>query len=146
MMSGYWGQADATSETIRGGWLFTGDLGYIDEDGYVYLAGRAKDFIKRGGEMVAPEEVENIIHSLQGVAECAVIGLPDETWGERVVAVVVAEPDAQVTEDAVKDLCQEHLARFKRPEQVIFAGGLPRNSLGKVLKRELRDIYGKLAN
>ena len=142
LMNGYWGQADATADTIRDGWLYTGDLGYIDEDGYVYLNGRAKDFIKRGGEMVAPEEVENIIHAYEGVAECAVIGLPDETWGERVVAIVVKEPGAHVTEVSVKEVCQEHLAGFKRPEQVIFVDALPRNPLGKVLKRELRDLYG----
>jgi acyl-CoA synthetase (AMP-forming)/AMP-acid ligase II len=142
LMSGYWGQADATAETIRGGWLYTGDLGYLDEDGYVYLEGRAKDFIKRGGEMVAPEEVENIIHAIDGVAECAVIGLPDETWGERVVAVVVLEPGASLAEDAVKLACQEHLAGFKRPQDVIVVAALPRNALGKVLKRELRETYG----
>jgi acyl-CoA synthetase (AMP-forming)/AMP-acid ligase II len=146
LMKGYWEQADATAETIRDGWLYTGDLGHMDEDGYVYLEGRAKDFIKRGGEMVAPEEVENVIHGYDGVAECAVIGLPDETWGERVVAVVVAEPGARVTEGAVKAVCQEHLARFKRPEQVILVDVLPRNALGKVLKRELRDRYGAAAN
>jgi acyl-CoA synthetase (AMP-forming)/AMP-acid ligase II len=142
LMKGYWGQADATAEAIRDGWLYTGDLGYMDEDGYVYLEGRAKDFIKRGGEMVAPEEVENVIHAHAGVAECAVIGLPDEEWGERVVAIVVAEPSATVTEESVKAECQEHLARFKRPEQVIVVDMLPRNALGKVLKRELRERYG----
>ena len=142
LMNGYWGQAEATAETIRNGWLHTGDLGYVDEDGYVYLEGRAKDFIKRGGEMVAPEEVENIIHAYEGVAECAVIGLPDETWGERVVAVVVPEPGANLTEESVMKECQEHLARFKRPEMVIFVDVLPRNALGKVIKRELREQYG----
>ncbi len=141
LMKGYWGQADATAETIRNGWLYTGDLGYIDDDGYVYLEGRAKDFIKRGGEMVAPEEVENVIHAYHGVSECAVIGLPDEMWGERVVAVVVAEPGATITEESVKALCHEHLAGFKRPQQVIVVDVLPRNALGKVLKRELRDRY-----
>ena len=142
LMSGYWGQADATADTIRDGWLFTGDLGHVDEDGYIYLEGRAKDFIKRGGEMVAPEEVENVIHAQDGVAECAVIGLPDETWGERVVAVVVLEPGADVTEASVMAVCRERLARFKRPEQVVVVDALPRNALGKVLKRELRERYG----
>ena len=141
LMSGYWGQADATAEAIRGGWLYTGDLGYVDEDGYIYLQGRAKDFIKRGGEMVAPEEVENIIHAHVGVAECAVIGVPDETWGEQVVALVVLEPDAKATEESVHAACREHLARFKRPERVILVDALPRNALGKVLKRELRERY-----
>ncbi len=141
LMRGYWGQQDATSAAIRDGWLYTGDLGYMDKDGYIYLQGRAKDFIKRGGEMVAPEEVENVIHACPGIAECAVIGLPDETWGECVVAVVVREQGAQVTEEAVLEACREQLARFKRPERVLFLDTLPRNSLGKVLKRELRDLF-----
>jgi long-chain acyl-CoA synthetase len=141
LMSGYWGKADSTAETLRGGWLYTGDLAYVDEDGYIFLQGRAKDFIKRGGEMVAPEEVENLIHGYDGVAECAVIGLPDDTWGEQVVAIVVTEAGADVTEESVKAICQEHLARFKRPERVLIVDYLPRNSLGKVLKRELREKF-----
>ena len=122
LMRGYW-QADA--EALSGGWLRLGDLGYIDEDGYIYLQGRAKDFIKRGGEMVSPEEVENVLYLHIGVDECAVVGVPDETWGERVVAVVVAKPDAAPTEDALLDLATERLARFKRPEQVVFVDALP---------------------
>ena len=141
LMRGYWGQPDATADTVHDGWLYTGDLGYQDEDGYIYLSGRAKDFIKRGGEMVAPEEVEHILHACPGVEECAVIGLPDETWGERVVAVVVSTPGVELPEESLLDACQG-LARFKRPEQVIFVGELPRNSLGKVLKNHLRAQLG----
>ena len=141
LMRGYWGQPDATADTVHDGWLYTGDLGYQDEDGYIYLSGRAKDFIKRGGEMVAPEEVEHILHACLGVEECAVIGLPDETWGERVVAVVVSTPGVELPEESLLDACQG-LARFKRPEQVIFVGELPRNSLGKVLKNHLRAQLG----
>jgi acyl-CoA synthetase (AMP-forming)/AMP-acid ligase II len=141
LMRGYWGQADVTAQAIQDGWLYTGDLGHIDEDGYIYLDGRAKDFIKRGGEMVAPEELEHLLHSLRGVEECAVIGLPDETWGERVVAVVVRSPDIELTEESVLDVCAD-LVRFKRPEQVIFVDELPRNSLGKVLKKDLRSRFG----
>ena len=136
LMRGYW---QANAEALPGGWLRLGDLGYIDEDGYIYLQGRAKDFIKRGGEMVSPEEVENVLYLHSGVDECAVVGVPDETWGERVVAVVVAKPDGAPTEDALLDLASERLARFKRPEQVVFVDALPRNDLGKVLKRELRE-------
>ena len=141
LMRGYWGQPDATADTVHDGWLYTGDLGYQDEDGYIYLSGRAKDFIKRGGEMVAPEEVEHILHACPGVEECAVIGLPDETWGERVVAIVVSTPGVELPEESLLDACQG-LARFKRPEQVIFVGELPRNSLGKVLKNQLRAQLG----
>ena len=137
LMRGYWGQPEATAQAVHEGWLYTGDLGYMDEDGYIYLTGRARDFIKRGGEMVAPEEVEQLLHACPGVEECAVIGVPDETWGERVVAVVVATAGTEPPEEALLDACQT-LARFKRPEQVVFVSELPRNALGKVLKNELR--------
>ncbi|MBM3939562.1 MAG: long-chain-fatty-acid--CoA ligase [SAR202 cluster bacterium] len=139
LMRGYWGQEAETARAVRGGWLYTGDLGYIDEDGYIYLQGRAKDFIKRGGEMVSPEEVENVIHAHPGVEECAVVGVPDETWGERVVAVVVPKAGASGLEEALLESCQQHLARFKRPEGIVLVDELPRNALGKVLKRELRE-------
>ena len=141
LMRGYWGQPEATAQTVHDGWLFTGDLGYMDEDGYIYLTGRAKDFIKRGGEMVAPEEVEQLLHACPGVEECAVIGVPDETWGERVMAVVVPTPGAEPSEASLLDACHT-LARFKRPEQVVFVPELPRNALGKVLKNDLRTRFG----
>lgn len=139
LMRSYWGNETSEVETVRDGWLHTGDLGYVDEDGYIYLQGRDKDFIKRGGEMISPEEVENLLHAHAGVDECAVIGLPDETWGERVVAVVVARSGVGVTEKALLELARDQLAGFKRPEQVIFLDILPRNQLGKVLKRDLRE-------
>ena len=113
----------------------------MDEDGYIYLTGRAKDFIKRGGEMVAPEEVEQLLHACPGVEECAVIGVPDETWGERVMAVVVPTPGAEPSEESLLEACHT-LARFKRPGQVVFVPELPRNALGKVLKNELRARFG----
>jgi acyl-CoA synthetase (AMP-forming)/AMP-acid ligase II len=141
LMTGYWDQKAETSQVLRDGWLYTGDLGHQDDDGYLYLSGRAKDFIKRGGEMVSPEEVENLLHDHLGVQEAAVIGVPDETWGERVLAVVVPRPGTPVTEEELLERCHEHLARFKRPESVVFVDELPRNSLGKVLKRELRERY-----
>ena len=141
VMTGYWGE-DAASGVVRDGWLYTGDLGYVDEDGYVYLRGRARDFIKRGGEMVAPAEVEDVLAACPGVEECAVVGVPDETWGERVVAVVVPQAGERPSEDALLDACGG-LARFKRPEQVVFVDALPKNALGKVLKRELRETLAR---
>ena len=140
IMKGYWKQEDATGSTIRDGWLYTGDLAYRDEDGYIYLAGRAKDFIKRGGEMISPEEVERVIMSHPGVEDAAVIGAPDVEWGERVRAVVVRKDEA-VTEDDIIEHCHQRLASFKRPESVVFVNELPRNSLGKVLKRVLRGCW-----
>ena len=142
IMKGYWNQDDATDGTIRGGWLYTGDLGYQDEDGYIYLAGRAKDFIKRGGEMISPEELERVLMSYPGVEDAAVIGVPDVDWGERVRAVVVRR-DPSATEEGLIEHCHQHLASFKRPESVVFVDEIPRNPLGKVLKRELRESYGQ---
>ncbi len=138
IMKGYWDEESATGDAIRGEWLYTGDLGYRDEDGYIYLSGRARDIIKRGGEMVSPEEVEQVIMSHPGVEEAAVIGVPDLQWGEVVRAVVVRR-DSALTESQVIEHCMPRLAGFKRPESVVFVDELPRNPLGKVLKRELRD-------
>ncbi len=142
LMKGYWNQEEATTETIRGGWLFTGDLGYQDEDGYIYLAGRAKDFIKRGGEMVSPEEVEQVLQAHDAVAEAAIIGVPDLYWGEQVRAVVVLKEGAEASEEDISEYCRQRLASFKKPESVVFCSELPRNQMGKVLKRLLKEEYG----
>ena len=141
MMTGYWGEEEATKDTIRSGWIYTGDLGYQDEDNYIYLAGRAKDFIKRGGEMVSPEEVEQVLMSHPQVEDAVVIGVPDPEWGEEVRAVVVPRP-GDVSEGDLVEYCQQRLASFKRPRSVIFIEELPRNVMGKVLKRDLREQYG----
>ena len=141
LMKGYWGNEAATRETVRNGWLYTGDLGYFDEDGYIFLSGRTKDFIKRGGEMIAPEEVEQFLHAHHAVEEAAIIGVPDEHWGERIRAVVVVKSEQRVTEEELIEYCRERLASFKRPESVVFIDELPRNPLGKVLKRVLREEY-----
>ena len=142
LMKGYWRLDDATAETIRDGWLYTGDLGYFDEDGYIFLAGRARDFIKRGGEMVSPEEVEEALRSHPGIDDAAIIGVPDADWGERVRAVVVLKAGQSVSEEEAIDHCRQKLASFKKPESVVFVDELPRNPLGKVLKRKLRERYG----
>ena len=143
LMKGYWNREEATRETLRGGWLYTGDLGYFDEDGYIFLSGRAKDFIKRGGEMIAPEEVEQILHSHPGVDEAAIIGVPDIEWGERVRAVVVKKPGFELTAEELIEHCRPHMAGFKRPEDVVFVDELPRNPMGKVLKRVLREEFNQ---
>ena len=141
LMKGYWHQDDATAETIHDGWLYTGDLGYFDEEGYIFLAGRAKDFIKRGGEMVSPEEVEGVLRSHPAIDDAAIIGVSDPDWGERVRAVVVLVNGASITEDEAIEHCRERMASFKKPESVVFTDELPRNPLGKVLKRVLREHY-----
>ena len=141
IMKGYWKEEEATESALKGGWLYTGDLGYQDEDEYIYLAGRARDFIKRGGEMISPEEVERVLMSHPGVEDAAIIGVTDVDWGERVRAVVVRKDEA-VSEEELIEHCHQLLASFKRPESVVFVDDLPRNPLGKVLKRVLREEYG----
>ena len=140
MMTGYWGQDEATGDTIRSGWLYTGDLAWQDGDGYIYLAGRARDFIKRGGEMISPEEVEQALAEHPGVSESAVIGVPDLEWGEEVRAVVVRN-DESVNEGELIEFCRQRLAGFKRPRSVVFTDALPRNVMGKVMKRDLREQF-----
>ena len=141
MMSGYWREEAATQEAIRSGWIYTGDLGYRDEDDYIFLSGRAKDFIKRGGEMVSPEEVEQVLMSHPQVDDAAVIGVPDLEWGEEVRAVVVSRAGG-VSEEELVQYCQDRLASFKHPRAVVFVDELPRNVMGKVLKRDLRAQHG----
>ena len=146
MMKGYWQQQDATVDTIKDGWVYTGDLAYQDEDDYIYLAGRARDFIKRGGEMISPEEVEQVLMSHPQVEDAAIIGVPDLEWGEEVRALVVRRPPAgqseQVSPAALMEHCSQHLASFKRPRSVVFVDQLPRNVMGKVMKRDLREEHG----
>ena len=142
LMKGYWQQDDVTAETIKNGWLFTGDLGYQDDEGYIFLTGRAKDFIKRAGEMISPEEVEQTLMSHPAVDEAAIIGIPDDEWGERVRAVVVLKSGQSATQDELIEFSRKQLASFKKPEHVVFSEEpLPRNPLGKVLKRDLKQMY-----
>jgi acyl-CoA synthetase (AMP-forming)/AMP-acid ligase II len=143
LMKGYWNMAEATAETIRGGWLHTGDLGYFDEDGYIFLSGRSRDFINRGGEMISPEEVEQALRSHPAVDETAVIGVADMDWGERVRAIVVLKEGRTTSEVELIEYSRQRLASFKKPESVVFTDEIPRNALGKVLKRVLREQYGQ---
>jgi len=141
LMKGYWNQEEATNQTLRDGWLYTGDLGYCDEEGYIFLSGRAKDFIKRGGEMISPEEVEQVLHSHPSIDEAAIIGVDDPDWGERVRAVIVLKRGNEVGERDIIEYCRSKLSSFKKPESVVFIEYLPRNAMGKVLKRELKQKY-----
>lgn len=146
LMKGYWNQEEATAEALRGGWLYTGDLGYMDDDDYIFLSGRAKDFIKRGGEMVSPEEVEQVLHSHPNVDEAAIIGVPDVQWGEQVRAIIVPMEGKIIDKEDIVSYCRDRLASFKKPESVVVVQELPRNPLGKVLKRVLREQYGNPTN
>jgi acyl-CoA synthetase (AMP-forming)/AMP-acid ligase II len=138
VMKGYWNNPKASEETLRGGWLHTGDLARMDEDGYLYLAGRKKDMIIRGGENIYPVEIENVLHSHSKVQESAVIGVPDEYWGEIVKAVIVLKPGQQATADEIIDYCRGKMASYKKPAVVEFVDSLPKNAMQKVLKNVLR--------
>jgi acyl-CoA synthetase (AMP-forming)/AMP-acid ligase II len=138
VMKGYWGDSEASAETVRNGWLHTGDLGYQDPDGYVHLVDRAKDMIISGGNNVYAREVEEVVLRHPGVVEVAVIGVRDDYWGETVHAVVVAR-DPRLTGEELIAHCRGALASYKKPKVVHFATELPKNAYGKVLKRQLRE-------
>lgn len=141
VMDGYWNAPEATAEALRGGWMHTGDIGLRRDDGYLYVADRLKDMVVTGGENVYPREVEDAVREHPDVADAAVIGVPDERWGERVHAVVVPVPGAELDPDALIEHCRRHLAGYKVPKTVEIIGDLPRNPTGKVLKKELRAAY-----
>jgi acyl-CoA synthetase (AMP-forming)/AMP-acid ligase II len=140
IMKGYWNRPDATAESIRDGWLYTGDLATMDEEGYVYIQDRKKDMIISGGENIYPAEVENVILSHPKVKDVAVIGQPSERWGESPLAIVVPV-DEGVTEGDVLTYCNGKLARYKMPKGAVFIDEIPRNPSGKALKRLLRDQF-----
>ena len=141
VMKGYWNKPEATAETLRGGWLHTGDIGYLDEDGYLYITDRKRDMIISGGANIYPREIEEVICRHPAVFEVAVIGIPDEKWGEQVKALVVTNEGKRVTEAEIIEHCKRHMASYKKPQSVEFLPTLPKNAYGKVLKRELRDRY-----
>ena len=141
IMVEYWHRPEETHETIIDGWLHTGDLGYYDEKGFIYIVDRKKDMIVTGGENVYSREVEDVLYMHPAIAEVAVIGIPDPTWVERVHAVVVLKTDATATEKDVIAFCKEHLASYKAPKSVEFLESLPKNPQGKILKKEIRADY-----
>jgi len=141
VMKGYWRNPTATAETLRGGWLHTGDLGIMDEKGYVYILDRAKDMIISGGENIYSREIEDVILRHPAVHEVAVIGVPDEKWGESVKAFVALQEGQKTTEEEIINFCKDHLASYKKPKSVEFIQAIPKNPYGKVLKRELRERY-----
>jgi long-chain acyl-CoA synthetase len=142
VMMGYWKRPEETATTLRGGWLRTGDMATVDEDGYIYLVDRKKDMIISGGENVYSTEVENVIYHHPAVREAAVIGVPDEKWGEGVKAIVTLKDGANLSESELIEFCASRLADYKVPKSVeIRAGELPKSGAGKILKKELREPY-----
>jgi len=142
-MEGYWKRPDDTSKTLRGGWLYTGDAGYLDQDGYLYIHDRLKDMIVTGAENVYPAEVESALYGHPDIADVAVIGVPDQRWGEAVKAVVVVKPGRIADADAILRYARERLAGYKVPKSIDFVSDLPRNPSGKILKRTLRESFWK---
>jgi acyl-CoA synthetase (AMP-forming)/AMP-acid ligase II len=138
VMKGYYKDEEATREALRGGWLHTGDLARMDEDGFVYIVDRKKDMIVSGGENIYPREIEEVLYSHPRVEDAAIIGVPDPLWGESVKAVIVLKKRETMTEEEVIDYCKSHLASYKKPKFVEFVESLPRNPSGKVLKTLLR--------
>ena len=140
LMKGYWNLPEETAKTIKDGWFHTGDLGYVDEDGYFYITGRKKDIIIRGGENVSPVEVEEVLLQHPAVAEAGVVGIPDAVYGEEIKAFVVIKPGKRASEEELIAFCKDRLPTFKSPKKVQFMKSLPRNILGKVLRAELRKL------
>jgi long-chain acyl-CoA synthetase len=140
VMSGYWNQPEESAETLRGGWLHTGDMGAFDDDGYLTLRDRSKDLIISGGMNIYPREVEEALLNHPGVRAVAVVGRADAQWGEAVVAFVVAmDEGAPPPTEELDRTCLERIARYKRPKEYVVVDSLPTNNYGKVLKRELRE-------
>ena len=140
-MAGYWNNPEATSRTIRNGWLHTGDVGLLDDDGFLTLKDRSKDMIISGGTNIYPREIEEVLLMDSRLDEVSVVGRPEPDWGEEVVAFVVLREGASVTPEELEELCLKNIARFKRPKEYFFVDQLPKSNYGKILKTELRKHF-----
>ena len=145
VMNGYWEDPEATRKALAGGWFHSGDLGHLDEEGFLTIDGRLKDMIISGGENVSPAEVEGVLLDCPDIAEAAVIGRSDSRWGEVVVAVVAPKPGLTLERERVLALFEGRLARFKIPKDVVVVDALPRTALGKVSKEDVRQMVARLA-
>jgi len=138
---GYWQKPEETAKTFEKGWFRTGDLGNVDGDGYYYLTDRIKHIIISGGENISPKEVESVINQLEDVLESSVVGIPDEKWGEKVVAAVVLKSGADLKPEYIQNYCKEHLHNWKCPKDLVFLEELPKNTMGKVLTEEVKKLF-----
>jgi acyl-CoA synthetase (AMP-forming)/AMP-acid ligase II len=141
VMKGYWRNPEATTETLRNGWLHTGDVGYMDKEGYLFIMDRSKDMIISGGENIYPREIEEVIIQHAAVREVAIVGIPDLKWGEAIKAVVAVVPGKSTTEKDLISFCKYNIASYKKPKSVDFVDELPKSNYGKILKREVRAKY-----
>jgi acyl-CoA synthetase (AMP-forming)/AMP-acid ligase II len=141
---GYWNNAAATEELIRDGWLYTGDIGYFDEAGYLFLTDRKKDVIITGGSNVYPREVEEVLYRHPAVQEACVVGEPDKRWGERITAAIVRRVGEEISEISIADWCKSQIASYKKPSRVVFLESLPKSSVGKILRREVQRLIRDL--
>jgi len=138
---GYWHKPAETAQAFTQGWFRTGDLGNIDADGYYYLTDRIKHIIISGGENISPKEVEAVLNQFDGVVESSVVGIPDDNWGEKVVAAVVQKPGDRINPHEILTYCKKHLHDWKCPKEVRFMKALPRNTMGKVLKEDVKKLF-----
>jgi malonyl-CoA/methylmalonyl-CoA synthetase len=140
---GYWRKPEETADTFIDGWFRTGDLGKVDANEYYYLTDRIKHIIISGGENISAKEVETVINQIDGIDESVVVGKPDDKWGEKVVAAVTLKPGADMGEDEVKAHCKAHLHDWKCPKEVKFLEQIPRNTMGKILKEEVKKLFAQ---
>lgn len=142
MMQGYWQQPELTAEVLKDGWYYSGDGGYLDQNGYLFLVDRVKDMIVSGGENVYSLEVESVIYQHPAILECAVIGIPSDTWGEAVHAIITLKQDNKVKEQELISFCREQIAGYKCPRSIeIRTEPMPMSGVNKILKKELRAVY-----
>ena len=141
VMQGYWNNASATEESIRDGWLHTGDQGYRDQDGYYFIVGRKKEMIIRGGENIYPKEIEEVLHEHEDIQDCAVVGIPDKKYGEEVAAFIIVKPAASTGEKEIKSYLRQKMADFKRPRIIELVNDLPRTATGKIQKNKIIEEY-----
>jgi acyl-CoA synthetase (AMP-forming)/AMP-acid ligase II len=138
---GYWRKPEETAIAFEQGWFRTGDLGNVDREGYYYLTDRIKHIIISGGENISPKEIEAVINRFPDVVESSVVGIPDEKWGEKIVAAVVPRPGAGLKPEAIQSYCKKRLHNWKCPKEVLFLEKLPKNTMGKVLKEEVKRVF-----
>lgn len=143
LMKGYWNKPELTNQTMEKGWVHTGDMGYMDEDGFLYIVDRKRDMIISGGENIYPREIEEVLYEHPAVREATVIGVPSEKWGEDVKAIIALKSGFKATEEEVIEFCKDRLAGYKKPKSVEFMDELPKTGSGKIYKKALRDKYWK---